>query len=112
MAAELGARPSTEQFVLSKEERASADEDPVGEHHGPETDDISSSALQTIADQHRPVMSGSGNSFASEDVVDVTAGTRMSRASLWQSQPHANGSSERVNVTGTVVDEAQKLQPV
>lgn len=111
VAAELGARPSTEQFLLSEDEQADADEASGGEHQGPESDNVSSSALQVLADRHWPDGSGSNHTASSHDVVDVTAASHAAQPPMWQSQQvHDIGTGN--HAAGDTVQKAKKLQPV
>lgn len=107
VAAELGARPSTEQLPLREDEAADADEALGGEEPGPESDGVSTSALKAIA--AKP-WSAAASTDHSDDVVDITAASRALHASQWHPQTQVNGSS--FHVTGDSVQDTRRLQAV
>ena len=107
VAAELGARPSTEQLPLREDEAADADEALGGEESGPESDGVSTSALKAIAAKH---WSAAASTDHSDDVVDITAASRTLHASQWHPQTQGNGGC--FHVTGDSVQDTRRLQAV
>ena len=104
VAAELGARPSTEELALWDDEQADAGDNPGGEYQGSESDDVSIPALQAIAADH---WSASADS-ASNEVYNVRGASQTVR------KPSQRSSKQGVDTSPTAesAQEARSLQPV
>ena len=104
VAAELGARPSTEELALWEDEQADAGDNPGGEYQGSESDDVSIPALQAIAADHWSASAGGINN----EVYDVTAASQTVRNQTQRSTEQGVG----ITSAAETAQEAEMLQPV